>query len=198
MFDPTSNPKTLFSPSLLSQSFDIPPTTFKKDAQAPIRACHFIHTSDEERLQILAFRNHPSTTAWMYTEHISLESHLHFIEQLKHNHNSAYYLFKQEDLPLGVGSLVRINPTHHHAFLGIYKNPSLERVGGRILDALEFIAFFKMGLHSLHLEVLATNTKAITFYKHHGYQKSGFLRDFICRQENYYDVWLFSKISPLV
>ncbi|WP_104706779.1 UDP-4-amino-4,6-dideoxy-N-acetyl-beta-L-altrosamine N-acetyltransferase [Helicobacter bizzozeronii] len=184
-------------PSLVWQSFEIPPTTFKENAQSPLHACHFIHTSDAEKLQILAFRNHPATTAWMYNEHISLESHLHFIKHLRHNHNSAYYLFKQADKLLGVGSLTRIHPTHQHAFLGIYKNPDLERVGGRILDALEFIAFFKMGLHSLHLEVIATNTRAIAFYQNHAYQRAGFLRDFIYRQDNYHDVWLFSKLSPL-
>ncbi|WP_163534375.1 UDP-4-amino-4,6-dideoxy-N-acetyl-beta-L-altrosamine N-acetyltransferase [Helicobacter suis] len=184
-----------FCQELLLKSFEIPSNPFKK--YPPLLACHFIHTSEDERLQILAFRNHPKTTAWMYTEEITLASHLHFIEQLKQSNNSAYYLFKQGDLLLGVGSLSRIHPTHRHAFLGIYKNPDLEHVGGQILDALEFIAFFKMRLHSIHLEVLATNKQAITFYTRHAYRKGGLFRDFIYRQRSYHDVWLFSKLSPL-
>ncbi|CCM73335.1 UDP-4-amino-4,6-dideoxy-N-acetyl-beta-L-altrosamine N-acetyltransferase [Helicobacter heilmannii] len=179
----------------LNQSFEIPSQDFKD--HPPLHACHFCHATKNEKLQILAFRNHPSTTAWMYTQQISKEAHMHFIEQLQFSQNAAYYLFKQGQELLGVGSLTRIDFAHSHAFLGIYKNPSLERVGALILDGLEFIAFFKFGLHALHLEVMANNTRAIGFYERHAYRKGGFLRDFVQRQDNYYDVWLFSKISPL-
>ncbi|GLH57772.1 UDP-4-amino-4,6-dideoxy-N-acetyl-beta-L-altrosamine N-acetyltransferase [Helicobacter ailurogastricus] len=181
--------------TILAQSFDIPSQHF--DKSPPLHACHFCHTSKAEKLQILAFRNHPATTAWMYAERVSKEAHLHFIEQLQHSQNAAYYLFKRGLELLGVGSLTRIDFAHNHAFLGIYKNPDLEHVGTLILDGLEFIAFFKLGLHTLHLEVMANNTRAIGFYERHSYRKGGFLRDFVCRQDTYYDVWLFSKISPL-
>ncbi|WP_104751080.1 UDP-4-amino-4,6-dideoxy-N-acetyl-beta-L-altrosamine N-acetyltransferase [Helicobacter salomonis] len=180
----------------LWSSFDIPPTALRPNAK-PLRACHFIHTTQVERLTILSFRNHPDTSAWMLNENITLEAHLHFIEQLKTHPSSAYYLFKQEETLLGVGSLTRIHPTHRHAFLGIYKNPSLNHVGTQILDALEFIAFYKLHLHALHLEVLGNNTRALHFYQRHAYRKEGFLRDFIYRNGHYHDVWLFVKFSPL-
>nr|WP_205588321.1 UDP-4-amino-4,6-dideoxy-N-acetyl-beta-L-altrosamine N-acetyltransferase [Helicobacter vulpis] len=176
-------------------SFDIPPITLKADAK-PLHACHFTHTTQAERLEILSFRNHPDTSAWMLNEQISLEAHLQFIEQLKTHPSSAYYLFKQEDALLGVGSLTRVHPIHRHAFLGIYKNPYLEHVGAQILDALEFIAFYKLRLHALHLEVLSSNTRALHFYQRHAYRKEGFLRDFIYRDGRYHDVWLFVKFSP--
>ncbi|BCZ17710.1 UDP-4-amino-4,6-dideoxy-N-acetyl-beta-L-altrosami ne N-acetyltransferase PseH [Helicobacter sp. NHP19-003] len=179
----------------LTQNFDIPSQDFKN--RPPLHACHFCHTTKAEKLQILAFRNHPATTAWMYTQHISKEAHLHFIEQLQFSQNAAYYLFKQEQELLGVGSLTRIDFAHSHAFLGIYKNPEIAKVGALILDGLEFIAFLKFGLHALHLEVMATNARAINFYERHAYRKGGLLRDFVRRQDNYHDVWLFSKISPL-
>ncbi|MFC3848324.1 UDP-4-amino-4,6-dideoxy-N-acetyl-beta-L-altrosamine N-acetyltransferase [Helicobacter baculiformis] len=182
--------------SWLSKSFDIPPTTFQQEQSRPLYACHFVDTTPKERLEILAFRNHPETSAWMVNQHISLEAHLQFIEQLKTNTSSAYYLFKQENTLLGVGSLTRVHAIHRHAFLGIYKNPNLQRVGAQILDALEFIAFYKMRLHALHLEVLSNNQRALHFYQRHAYRKEGFLRDFIYRDGHYHDVWLFVKLSP--
>ncbi|WP_104708722.1 UDP-4-amino-4,6-dideoxy-N-acetyl-beta-L-altrosamine N-acetyltransferase [Helicobacter felis] len=185
----------MFDPSWLSKSFEIPSTALQE--HPPLYACHFTHTTQQEQLEILTFRNHPKTSVWMLNEHIGLEAHLRFIEQLKDNPNSAYYLFKQGQTLLGVGSLTRIHPIHRHGFLGIYKNPHLEHVGTQILNALEFIAFYKIRLHALHLEVLATNERALNFYQRHAYRKEGYLRDFIHRKGRYHDVWLFVKFSPL-
>lgn len=70
-------------------------------------------------------------------------------------------------------------------------------VGGEILATLEHIAFSELCLHSLHLEVLESNTKAIRFYEKNGYKYGGKLLDFIYRNEFYHNALLYSKISPL-
>lgn len=70
-------------------------------------------------------------------------------------------------------------------------------VGAEILSTLEHIAFSEFCLHSLHLEVLESNAKAIRFYEKNGYKYGGKLLDFIYRNEFYHNALLYSKISPL-
>ena len=70
-------------------------------------------------------------------------------------------------------------------------------VGAEILATLEHIAFSEFCLHSLHLEVLESNAKAIRFYEKNGYKYGGKLVDFIYRNEFYHNALLYSKISPL-
>lgn len=70
-------------------------------------------------------------------------------------------------------------------------------VGAEILVTLEHIAFSEFCLHSLHLEVLESNAKAIRFYEKNGYKYGGKLVDFIYRNEFYHNALLYSKISPL-
>lgn len=80
--------------------------------------------------------------------------------------------------------------TSSDSFVGI-------SVGAEILATLEHIAFSEFCLHSLHLEVLESNAKAIRFYEKNGYKYGGKLVDFIYRNEFYHNALLYSKISPL-
>ncbi|PAF42838.1 UDP-4-amino-4,6-dideoxy-N-acetyl-beta-L-altrosamine N-acetyltransferase [Helicobacter sp. 11S02596-1] len=162
----------------------------------PIYALDFTQMDDDDHAKVLEFRNHPSTSFWMYSKNISLASHLRFIEDLKKTPTSHYWLFKKNQILLGVGSITRHNQTHHHAYLGIYKNPHLSNVGTEILSCLEHIGFEEFGLHSLHLEVMATNEKAIAFYQKHDYIREGKLLEFICQDGTYRDVFIYGKINP--
>ncbi|WP_043902656.1 UDP-4-amino-4,6-dideoxy-N-acetyl-beta-L-altrosamine N-acetyltransferase [Helicobacter cetorum] len=158
-----------------------------------IQIINFTQMSDIEKLLVLEFRNHEQTSLWMYSSCISLKTHLDFIEQLKKSSNQRYFLFKQDDIYLGVGSLTRLNLTHKHGYLGIYKNPFLKNKGSEILKALEFIAFEELGLFTLHLEVMQSNQKAIAFYERHFYQLEGCLKEYIFRNGAFIDVLLYYK-----
>ena len=144
-------------------------------------------------------RNHPEIAKWMYATHISPESHTAFLANLANDNTRRYWLLQENDEYIGVGSLTRINLTHRHAFIGIYKNvdSNILRKGAKILKFLESYAFNELGLHTLHLEVLEHNTQAIAFYEKMGYTKEGILHDFIREikdsQSIYHNVILMYK-----
>ncbi|PAF52161.1 UDP-4-amino-4,6-dideoxy-N-acetyl-beta-L-altrosamine N-acetyltransferase [Helicobacter sp. 13S00477-4] len=161
-----------------------------------INAIDFTQLQKNDCLKILEFRNHPEISKWMYTKNISLSSHLKFIAGLKKTSKSYYWLFKKNQIELGVGSITRINPLHKHAFLGLYKNPNLTGVGKEILKSLEYIAFKEFSLHTLHLEVMKNNQKAIDFYQKYDYNYSGELLDFIYQEGVYENVLIYTKRNP--
>lgn len=189
-----------------------------------IYALDFTLMDKKDSLYVLQMRNHAQVAQYMYSSHISKQGHTDFIKGLKNNQKSAYWLLKKRGEILGVASLSRINLTHKNAYIGIYKNPFLDAcaqtkvlakstctgvsshssgdfagisVGAEILATLEHIAFSEFCLHSLHLEVLESNAKAIRFYEKNGYKYGGKLVDFIYRNEFYHNALLYSKISPL-
>ncbi|PAF41152.1 UDP-4-amino-4,6-dideoxy-N-acetyl-beta-L-altrosamine N-acetyltransferase [Helicobacter sp. 11S03491-1] len=161
-----------------------------------IYALDFTQMTLEDSMAVLEFRNHLDVAKWMYSKNISKKSHLKFISELKQNPSNHYWLFKKNQTYLGVGSITRINLTHKHAYLGIYKNPHLLNVGKDILKCLEQIGFKEFKLHSLHLEVIQTNQKAIAFYKKHHYTYEGKLIDFVYQNNNYQNVLIYGKRNP--
>ena len=177
-----------------------------------IYALDFTLMDKKDSLYVLEMRNSPQVAQFMYSSHITNKGHFDFIKGLKNNPKTAYWLIKKHSEILGVASLSRINLAHKTAYIGIYKNPFLDSssldssptsakintsTGKQILDTLEYIAFSEFCLHSLHLEVLESNTKAIAFYEKNGYKYGGKLVDFIYRNDSYFAALIYSKITHL-
>ena len=160
------------------------------NASFSLEARDFTTLNETEKELVFSMRNHPQITPWMYSNTISKESHLNFLNKLHEDKTRQYWLVKSQEEAIGVGSLTRINFTHKHAYIGIYKNPfsSLPHKGRQILTFLQTQAFDVLGLHTLHLEVLETNTRAIRFYENMGYTKEGILSEFIYKDSRYYNV----------
>ncbi|GAD19352.1 UDP-4-amino-4,6-dideoxy-N-acetyl-beta-L-altrosamine N-acetyltransferase [Helicobacter fennelliae] len=162
-----------------------------------IYALDFCLMDTRDVRSVWEMRNDALVSHWMYSQHISFESHIEFIQSLNHDPKRIYWLFKQGVHLLGVGSLSRIDIIHKHAYIGIYKNPKdslIHNKGTLILQTLEKIAHQEFGLHSLHLEVLDSNARAIRFYKRNGYCKEGVLKDFIKKDNAFVDTLIYGKI----
>lgn len=166
-----------------------------KNSVNGIEVIDFFHMKQEDIMQVFYLRNHPETTKWSISQDISLNTHLNFIESLKEDDTRCYFLLKKNGEIIGVVSLTRINKRHKNAYIGIYKNPKLDRVGRDLLRTLEEIAFQKIKLHALFLEVLKNNTKAIAFYERNGYSYQGCLKDFVYQDNQYKDVLIYEKIQ---
>ncbi|WP_181566333.1 UDP-4-amino-4,6-dideoxy-N-acetyl-beta-L-altrosamine N-acetyltransferase [Helicobacter monodelphidis] len=159
---------------------------------------HFTALSEEESEAVRSWRNHQEVRAFMYQQHItSKEEHQRFVKGLHNNLEKGYWAVFKENEGLGVISLTRINIFHSYAFLGIYVSPQWHHqgVGKQLLSALEFLAFQKIGLHSLRLEVLEENQKAIAFYERNGFLKEGCLRDFALIHGQFKNIVLMGKID---
>lgn len=167
--------------------------------QDDTKALSFENLTQEQSKIVLSIRNHPQVAQWMYTTYISESSHKSFIKELKNDKSKRYWLFERDKQYIGVGSLTRINLAHRHAFIGIYTNPFCNQAlkGTHILHFLESFAFESLNIHTLHLEVLSHNGRAIRFYENLGFKQEGILHHFISYRENshkrYTDVILMYK-----
>ena len=158
----------------------------------------FIQCDKELLLEILRIRNDPQVAQWMYSESISQKAHFEFVGRLLKTQSERYFVILKDEQIYGVGSLTRLHITHKHAHLGIYTNKSLKlpNKGEQILKIIEHIAFVEFGLHSMFLEVMSENARALKFYEKYGYEECGFLRDYMYRDSHYYDVVVMSKKNP--
>lgn len=186
-------------------------------------AIDFCNLTEEMLLEIFALRNHPEIAKFMYSSAISQRRHFEFVNRLQESLTEKYWaVFEdtqaKEDIYigsdnslqeevlagynkpkfLGVGSLSRINFTHKHSYIGIYKNifdNELAHKGTKILRFLEHIAFEVLGLHALFLEVMQENIQAYEFYKRNAYENRGVLREFVRKEKAFSDVVIMSKIT---
>lgn len=146
--------------------------------------------------EILTIRNTPEVAQWMYSAHITHKGHFEFVEHLKHDKTQRYWVILREGYIVGVGSLTRLR--HKHAYLGIYTNPHNTHIahkGQEILKIIEHIAFDELGLHSLFLEVMRTNKRALHFYEKAGFSYNGVLQDFVIHNGVFCDVLIMNKTN---
>jgi len=164
-----------------------------------IKAINFTLLSNDSLKEILSWRNSEEVRKWMYNDKIIfLEEHLGFVNSLKSDNKNLYLLIQNEENEgIGVIYFNRINHYHKNAFLGIYSNPFIKKNGmGKLLSkSFLNIGFAKLDLHTLKLEVLANNEKAIRFYKKNGFSIEGTLKEFVHRDNYWIDVIIMGKMK---
>lgn len=163
---------------------------------------NFLNLNDKEKEIVREMRNHDDVKKWMYSDHIiSNEEHARFIEGLKKDNKNIYWLarYKSGGYP-GVISLNRVDISNKNAYLGIYTNPcNVKRGAGYVLiECLKVLAFAKADLHTLKLEVIENNKRAVSFYKKAGFCEEGKLRDFVFKDGRWSDVIVMGIINKNV
>ena len=160
---------------------------------------NFVNLSLEEKKMILGWRNHDMVRIWMYSSHIiSFEEHLSFIEGLKNDNKNFYWLVRDKaGLDLGVVYLNNVDLNNKNAYLGIYANPNNEKlkVGKILIESLKVLAFKIWNLHTLKLEVVNLNKRAIRFYKNAGFEKEGILREFLYIDSMWHNIEIMGIIN---
>ena len=142
--------------------------------------------SGEEVEQVWHMRNHPDIARWMGSGgNISLEQHRNFMARQKAERTHFNYLSHDPIGPVGVISLHRLDWQNRVAWLGIYRNPlrTGKGLGAHLLRAVCQLAFEIAQLHTLKLEVVADNSRAIAAYQRAGFSEEGCWREAIFRQE---------------
>lgn len=153
-------------------------------------------TLDESQvLSVWQMRNHPDVAHWMSSGgEIPFDAHLAFMAHQQQEVRNFNYLCLDHLGPTGVVSLHRLDWHNRIAWLGIYRNPtrSAERLGVRLLAAIQQLAFDIAQLHSLKLEVAADNPRAIQAYVNAGFCHEGAWREAVYRRQttHYVDLLL--------
>ncbi len=160
---------------------------------------NFINLNDEEKEMLRNWRNHDDIRKLMYSNHIiSPEEHKIFIDGLNGDNKNFYWLVKGNNGEyVGVISLNRVDFNNKNSYIGIYANPdcNLPGVGQILMDCLKKIAFEIAGLHTLKLEVMETNEKAMNFYTKSGFAEEGKLKEFVFKDGKWQDVIIMGTVN---
>jgi UDP-4-amino-4,6-dideoxy-N-acetyl-beta-L-altrosamine N-acetyltransferase len=91
---------------------------------------------------------------------------------------------------IGVIYLNRIDLKNKNAFLGIYANPKcdVKKKGDLLINCIKVLAFEICELHTLKLEVIDINEKAINLYKRSNFLEEGRLREYVFKNGKWHDV----------
>lgn len=179
--------------SLLSKTKDgiRPSENLKKNMDfGDVILKNFINLTENEMIMILEWRNHVSVRKEMYQDHIiSIEEHSKFIEKLKYDNKNYYWILKSKNGEcMGTISLNRVDFRNKNAYFGIYSNPFMKGAGSLLIECLKKLAFDIANLHTLKLEVIDSNERAINFYKKSGFIEEGRLKEFVFKDDKWYDV----------
>jgi len=137
-----------------------------------IELINFTELTNDEKLMVLEWRNHPEVRRWMFTqEPIEKENHLSYIDSLKIRKDRIYFLVKKEGDPIGVIDFTAIDLKKEQADIGLYANLNIKGVGSDLMHTIIEYGFEQLNLKRLISEVYEENTKAIALYECFGLKK---------------------------
>jgi len=164
-----------------------------------IQFLNYLNIDHKEKEIVREWRNNMDIRRWMYSDHvISEEEHAMFIEGLKIDNKNSYWLAGDKNGGyLGIISLNRLDLSNKNSFLGIYTNPDsgMKGIGYLLIECLKNMAFDILDLHSLKLEVIENNERAIRFYEKSGFSEEGRLREFVFKDGKWCDVIVMGIIK---
>lgn len=162
------------------------------------RLINFVHLgAGSERVR--GWRNQEGVRKWMYSDHvISKKEHLRFIEGLAKDRKNYFWMVEDQEGGVGVISLNKVDFKNKNAYLGIYTNPNGRRrdAGKVMIHLLKQLCFEIARLHSLRLEVIDGNERAVRFYRKIGFRKEGRLKEFVLKEGRWRDVIVMAMINP--
>lgn len=160
---------------------------------------NFININDDEKRMVLTWRNHETIRKWMYSNDIiSVEEHDSFINKRRTDGYNFYWIVKNKEKHyLGTIYLNKIDFKNRHAYLGIYSNPytEIKNKGHFLIESLKELSFNIAKFHTLKLEVVECNQKAIAFYERSGFKEEGRLKEFVFKDGKWYDVIVMGIIN---
>ena len=137
-----------------------------------IELINFTELTNDEKLMVLAWRNHPEVRRWMFTqEPIEKENHLTYIDSLEARSDRVYFLVKKEGSPIGVIDFTAIDLKKEQADIGLYANTDVKGVGGDLMHTIIEYGFEQFNVKRLISEVYEENTKAIALYERFEFKK---------------------------
>lgn len=91
---------------------------------------NFVTLSEEQKVMVLGWRNHPDIRKWMFnSDEIPLESHLAFIKSLETREDCFYWLVIYKGTPVGVFNVVDCNYETKEGEPGYYLAPEYDGSG---------------------------------------------------------------------
>lgn len=157
---------------------------------APVVTLRDLTEADRDR--ILAWRNDPAVSAFMYTTHaIDPQEHARWFAGIAGDARRRYWIIEADGRPVGLANLYDIDRANGRCAWAYYlADPSTrgQGVGSRVEFAVIEEVFGAQGLSKLWCEVLADNAAVWTLHEKHGFVREATFRDHILRPEGPVDV----------
>ncbi len=160
---------------------------------------NFVNLTPAESEMVRKWRNYDEIRKLMYSERkISRKEHMDFMAGLRNNRSSLYWLVRKHmGEYIGVIYLKGINYINRNSYLGIYTNPysKLPGKGKMLMRCLRYAAFKNNNLHTIKLEVIKTNQRAVRFYIKEGFKIEGELKGFVRKKGKWGNVIVMGLVN---
>lgn len=167
-------------------------TTFEIDTIGLLR---LVRDADLE--QMLEWRNAPNVRKNSYSQHeITLADHLTWWNDIKGSQSDMFFVFEDQNTPLGIVSLNDIDEKNKSAFWGIYASPLAPKgTGTRMKTLLLDCAFSVLKLNKLSGEILEKNSLGVGLSTKLGFTQEGFFRDHRFIGDQFVNVFRFAMLA---
>jgi len=152
----------------------------------------------EDMTRILAWRNLPEVSAYMYTDHrITDAEHARWFAGAMSDETKRYWIIELDGEPVGLANLYDIQVLQKRAYWAFYLAD--DRVRGKGVGSFteRFVmrhVFEDLGLEKLCCEVLASNDGVVKMHERYGFQVDGVLRRHVIKGGERVDVVAMSLL----
>lgn len=147
---------------------------------------------EEDRERLLAWRNSPAVSAYMYSDHpIARDEHDRWFDAIPTRRDRRYWVIEVNGEPVGLANLADIDPIHRRCAWAYYlASPSVRGLG--VGSYVEFWVieqvFGPMGFNKLWCEVLLSNEAVWKLHETYGFQREALFRDHVIKNGQPVDV----------
>jgi UDP-4-amino-4,6-dideoxy-N-acetyl-beta-L-altrosamine N-acetyltransferase len=147
---------------------------------------------EDDRERLLAWRNSPDVSAYMYSDHkIGHEEHDHWFDVARHDSRRRYWIIEADGEPVGLANLADIDLVHRRCAWAYYlASPKVRGLGvGSFVEfqIIEYV-FGQLGLNKLWCEVLISNESVWRLHELYGFQREALFRQHVVKQGHEVDV----------
>lgn len=152
----------------------------------------------EDMTRVLAWRNLPAVSAYMYTDHqISDAEHARWFAGAMSDETKRYWIIELDGEPVGLANLYDIQPLQKRAYWAFYLADDRVRGKGVGSATERFVmrhVFEDLALDKLCCEVLATNDGVVKMHQRYGFLIDGVLRRHVIKGGERVDVVTMSLL----
>ena len=136
--------------------------------------------TEDDRDRVLAWRNSPEVSAYMYTDAgIAPEAHARWLTAALADPRRRYWIIEMDGAPVGLANLYDIDEGNGRCSWAYYlADPAVrgKSIGAVVETMVLDIVFGEMGLSKLWCEVLHNNTAVWRLHQKFGFQQEALLR----------------------
>ncbi len=146
----------------------------------------------DDKARLLAWRNSPEVSAYMYTDHqIGEDEHARWFDGIDGDGRRAYWIIEMDGEPVGLANFYDIDRRHRRGAWAYYlAEPSVRGrgLGGYVEYLMIDKAFGELGLEKLWCEVLESNRGVWRMHQRFGFKQEAQLRRHILKNGVWEDV----------